>query len=66
MLTTEVKNVDTQDIKVNNPSTSQTHDDQTPAQHPRENAKFDVKNKDDQKRQLKMLLTRSTRNIHYW
>lgn len=51
MLTTEVKNVDTQDIKVNNPSTSQTHDDQTPAQHPRENAKFDVKNKDDQQRQ---------------
>nr|WP_298892163.1 phosphate ABC transporter ATP-binding protein PstB [uncultured Acinetobacter sp.] len=65
MLTTEVKNVDTQDIKVNNPSTSQTHDDQTPAQHPRENAKFDVKNKDDQKRQNAEVKI-STKDVHVY
>lgn len=65
MLTTEVKNVDTQDIKVNNPSTSQTHDDQTPAQHPRENAKFDVKNKDDQQRQNAEVKI-STKDVHVY
>lgn len=65
MLTTEVKNVDTQDIKVNNPSTSQTHDDQTPAQHPRENAKFDVKNKDEQQRQNAEVKI-STKDVHVY
>lgn len=65
MLTTEVKNVDTQDIKVNNPSTSQTHDDQIQAQHPRENAKFDVKNKDDQKRQNAEVKI-STKDVHVY
>lgn len=65
MLTTEVKNVDTQDIKVNNPSTSQTHDDQTQAQHPRENAKFDVKNKDDQQRQNAEVKI-STKDVHVY
>lgn len=65
MLTTEVKNVDTQDIKVNNPSTSQTHDDQTPAQHPGENAKFDVKNKDDQQRQNAEVKI-STKDVHVY
>lgn len=65
MLTTEVKNVDTQDIKVNNPSTLQTHDDQTPAQHPRENAKFDVKNKDEQQRQNAEVKI-STKDVHVY
>lgn len=65
MLTTEVKNVDTQDIKVNNPSTSQTHDDQTPAQHSRENAKFDVKNKDEQQRQNAEVKI-STKDVHVY
>lgn len=65
MLTTEVKNVDTQDIKVNNPSTSQTHDDQTAAQHPRENAKFDVKNKDEQQRQNAEVKI-STKDVHVY
>lgn len=65
MLTTEVKNVDTQDIKVNNPSTSQTHDDQTPAQHPRENAKFDVKNKEQSQRQQAEVKL-STKDVHVY
>ena len=65
MLTTEVKNVDTQDIKVNNPSTSQTHDDQTPEQPQRDSSKFDVKNKDAQKRQNAEVKI-STKDVHVY
>ena len=65
MLTTEVKNVDTQDIKVNNPTTSQNHDDQIPEQPHRDSSKFDIKNKDDQKRQNAEVKI-STKDVHVY
>ncbi|SDB88094.1 phosphate ABC transporter ATP-binding protein, PhoT family [Acinetobacter marinus] len=70
MLTTEVKNVDTQDIKVNNPSTShtnatQTNGDQTPEQSQRETSKFDVKNKEQSQRQQAEVKL-STKDVHVY